>query len=94
MLAAAAVVVAVEMNVAITKVVVVAVMIPVVDVDILWDYGRRSPISRDPNAVGRVIAVDPGVARSRARGARDHNGRGGAETDSDADARSGEEATS
>jgi len=39
MLAAAAVVVAVEMNVAITEVVSVAIMIPFVDADILSDQG-------------------------------------------------------
>jgi len=94
MLAAAVVMVAVEMNGAITQVAVVAVMIPVVDADILLDHGGRSPISRDPNAVGRVIAVDPGIARSRTRGARNHDGRGSAESDADADARGREEAAS
>jgi hypothetical protein len=80
---------AIEMHVA-----TVEVMSAVVDADIFSDHRGRSPISRDPNPVGRVVAVNPGVAGSGARGARDHDWAGSAESDSDADLRRGEEAAS
>jgi hypothetical protein len=85
----AAAMVTVEMYVAATE-----VMIPVVTPEIFPDHRGRSPISRGPNAGGRVVAVNPGVARSGARAARGHDWRGGAESDSDANVWSGEEAAS
>ena len=77
-----------------TYVAAAEVMIPVVAPEIFLDYCGRSPISGGPNAVGRAVAVNPGVARSGARGARGHDRRGGAESDSDANVWSGEESAS
>lgn len=58
------------------------------------NYRRRSPISRGPAAVGRVIAVNPRVARSGARRARYFDRRGSAESDSNVDVRGCEKAAS
>jgi ribosomal protein L4 len=91
----AAAMIAVEVYVASTEGVVT-----VIDSDIVANYhrfpndSRRSPISSDPATSGRVVAVNPAIARSGARRARNHDRRGDAESDSDPDLRSGEEAAS
>src|SRR5215469_62397 len=95
----AAAVIAVEMYVAAAEALDPVILVPVIESDIVANYyrfpnhRRRSPISRDPAAIG-IVAVHPRVARSGACGARNLNRRGDAESDSDADVWGGEEAAS
>src|SRR5579871_5755423 len=92
----AAAMVAVEMHVAAMEAVILAIGPDDVVSNHHWfaDYCRRRPIAGDPATIGCVVAVNPGVAGSGARGARDHDGRGGAESDSNADVRRGEKPAS